>query len=62
MGFLAVLFVIKEGPVFDSREIDDDLRLEYDKTGEVAGVEIMHATRNIARILTQQIAREIGAP
>lgn len=54
--------IVKDGPVFDSREIDEDIRLEYDKSGEVAGVEIMNARRNIAQALAREISREISAP
>jgi uncharacterized protein YuzE len=54
--------VVKEGPIFDSKEIGEDIRLEYDKSGEVAGLEIMNARKNIARTLAQEIAREIKAP
>jgi uncharacterized protein YuzE len=53
--------VVREGRVFDSKEIDEDIRLEYDEKGEVAGIEIMNARRNIAKILAQEIAREIKA-
>lgn len=53
--------IVKEGPVFDSKEIDEDVRLEYNKSGEVAGIEIMNARRNLAKTLAQEIAREIKA-
>jgi uncharacterized protein YuzE len=53
--------VVKEGPVFNSKEIDEDIRLEYDESGEVARVEIMNARRNIAKTLAREIAREIKA-
>lgn len=52
--------VVKEGSIFDSREIDEDIRLEYDKKGDVAGLEIMNARKNIAKIFAREIAREIG--
>lgn len=45
--------VVREGQVFDSKEIDEDIRLEYDKDG-VAGIEIMNARRNLARTLAQK--------
>ena len=53
--------VVKEGPVFDRKEIDEDVRLEYDKDGEVAGIAIMNARRNRAKTLAQEIAKEIKA-
>lgn len=37
--------VVKEGSIFDSREIDEDIRLEYDQKGDVAGLEIMNARK-----------------
>jgi uncharacterized protein YuzE len=55
-------FMVKEGPIVDSKEIGEDIRLEYDKSGEVTGLEIMNARKNIARTLAQEIAREIKAP
>lgn len=51
--------IVKKGLVFDSKEIDDDVRLEYDRNGNVAGIEIMNARRNIAKIFAQEIAREM---
>lgn len=51
--------VVKEGQVFDSKEIDEDIRLEYDKNGEVAGIEIMNARKNLAKPLAQEIAKEM---
>ena len=51
----------KEGQVADSREVDEGIRLEYDGSGEVAGVAIMNARKNIARTLSQEISREIRA-
>lgn len=57
-----ILYImVKEGPVFDSKEVDEDIRLEYDESGEVAGVEIMNARRNIAKTLAREIARETKA-
>ena len=52
--------VVKEGSIFDSREIDEDIRLEYDRKGDVAGLEIMHARKNIAKTFAHEIAEEIG--
>jgi len=53
--------VVKEGPVSDSKEVDEDIRLEFDRNGEVAGIEIMNARRSIAKTLAQEIAKEIKA-
>jgi uncharacterized protein YuzE len=30
--------ILKEGPIFDSKELDDDVRIEYDKDGQIAGI------------------------
>ena len=53
--------VIRKGSVLDSKEIDEDVRLEYDRKGNVAGLEIMHARKNLARILAREIAKELHA-
>jgi uncharacterized protein YuzE len=34
---------VKEGPIFDSRELDDDVRVEYDKDGQIAGIEVLNS-------------------
>ena len=54
--------IVKEGSIFDSKEIDEDIRLEYDRKGEVAGLEIMNARKNIAKTFAREIAEEIGTP
>jgi uncharacterized protein YuzE len=51
----------KEDQVADSWEVDEGIRLEYDGSGEVAGVEIMNARKNMTRTLAQEISREIRA-
>jgi uncharacterized protein YuzE len=52
--------VIKKGSVLDSKEIDEDVRVEYDRKGNLAGLEIMNARRNLARTFAREIAKEIG--
>ena len=54
-------FLIKEGPVFDSKEIDDEIRLEYGKEDEVLGIEVMNARKNVVRVLAERIAQQIKA-
>lgn len=46
--------------VLGSKEIDEDIRLEYDNSGKVAGIEIMNARRNLAKTLAQ-VAKETKA-
>jgi len=56
-----ILYIlVKDGSIFDSKEIDEDIRLEYDRKGDVAGVEIMNARKNIAKTFAHEIAEEIG--
>ncbi len=58
-----ILYImVKESSIFDSKEIDEDIRLEYDRKGDVAGLEIMNARKNIAKTFAREIAEEIGAP
>jgi len=52
--------VIRKGSVVDSKEVDADIRLEYDRKGNIAGLEIMNARRNLARTFAHEIAKEIG--
>ena len=53
--------VIREGPIHDSRELDEDVRLEYDKKGEIVGIEVVNARRNVARVLAEGIVEQIKA-
>jgi len=50
-------FLIREGPTFDSKEIDDESRLEYGKENEVLGIEVMNARKNVVRVLAEGIAQ-----
>jgi len=47
--------IIKDGPIIDSRELNDDVRLEYGPNGEIVGVEITNA-KCIAKAMAQEIA------
>lgn len=53
--------VIREGPIYDSRELNEDVRLEYDKKGEIVGIEVVNARRNVARVLAEGIVEQIKA-
>ena len=57
-----ILYVIvRDGPTFDSEELDDDVRIEYDRKGKIIGVEILDASRNIGRVMAQEIAQRVKA-
>lgn len=51
--------IIREGPIADSKELDEDIRVEYNLQGEIAGIEIMNA-RNIAKAIAKEIAAIIN--
>lgn len=53
--------IVKEGQIFDSREVAEDVRLEFNKDGEVAGIEITNASRNVARAIAKEITKEVKA-
>lgn len=43
-----ILYIlIKEGEVSDSDEIDEDIWIEYDEKGEIAGIEIWNAGEKV---------------
>ena len=49
-----ILYIsLREGSAVDSEEIDENIRVEYGKQGEIVGVEIS----NISRYLAKYIAR-----
>jgi len=55
-----ILYIfLKEGEVYDSREENEDIRLEYDKKGQLIGIEIMNAKTNIITTIAKEISREI---
>lgn len=43
---LHILFA--EGEVSDSDEVDEDIWVEYDKEGKIAGIEIWSASRRVS--------------
>lgn len=47
--------IIRDGAIIDSRELNDDVRLEYGPNGEIVGVEIANA-KCIAKVMAQEIA------
>jgi uncharacterized protein YuzE len=51
--------IVKEGPIFDSRELDDDIRIEYDKEGQIAGIEVLNSRSNIFKVAASEIAQKL---
>lgn len=52
--------VVKKGSVVDSKELDEDIKLEFDQRGDIAGLEIAHARSNLAKAFAREIAKEMG--
>ncbi len=43
-----ILYILaKEGPIKDTIEIGDDLFVEVDESGEIAGIEVWQARSNV---------------
>lgn len=53
--------VLREGPVYDSEELDEDVRVEYDKDGRIVGIEIFDARRNLGKVMAEEIAQRVKA-
>ncbi len=51
--------VVRDGPAQDSEELDEDIRVEYDKKGQIVGIEILDARRNIGKAMAQEIAEHV---
>ncbi|NJE03831.1 DUF2283 domain-containing protein [Thermococcus sp. MV11] len=55
-----ILYIlIREGPVADTDEVDDDVWFEYDENGNVVGIEIWNAGENVIRKSLLEIERYI---
>lgn len=52
---------IRRGPINDSKELDEDVRLEFDKKGGIVGIEIANARRNLARPFLTTVAKRFKA-
>ncbi len=51
-----ILYVsFKEGTSIDSEEIEENLRVEYDKNGEVIGLEISNISEFLARSIAEKL-------
>ena len=53
-----ILYILlKEGPVSDTDEVDEDTWFEYDEQGNVIGIEIWNAGENVIRKSLLEIER-----
>ncbi|MDJ0270639.1 MAG: DUF2283 domain-containing protein [Aigarchaeota archaeon] len=55
-----IYVALRDGEVYDSREENEDIRLEYDKEGQLIGIEIMNARANLIAAIAKEISREIN--
>ena len=51
--------VVKEGPAEDTIEVDEDIFMELGENGEVMGIEIWRASKNILEPISKTIASKI---
>ena len=51
--------VVKEGPAEDTMEVDEDIFMELGENGEVMGIEIWRASKNILEPISKTIASKI---
>ena len=56
-----IYIVLRDGDVYDSKEENEDIRLEYGKKGELIGIEIMNARANLITSIAKEISREINS-
>ena len=52
---------LKEGISVDSEEVAEDVRVEYDKQGQIIGVEIHNITKMLAKPLARQLREAVKA-
>jgi len=55
-----IYLVLREGEVHDSKEANEDVRLEYDKEGQLIGIEIMNAKTNVIATIAKEISQKIN--
>jgi len=46
---------LKEGRAVDSEEIEENIRIEYDKKGEIVGLEISNISRYLAKSIAEKL-------
>jgi uncharacterized protein YuzE len=51
--------VVREGPVEDTLEVDEDIFIEVDEKGEIVGIEVWNASKNIIDKIAEAIASKI---
>jgi len=57
-----ILYVsLREGISVDSEEVAEDVRVEYDKQGQIIGVEIYNITKMLAKSLARQLRETVKA-
>lgn len=57
-----ILYVsLREGISVDSEEVAEDVRVEYDKQGQIIGVEIHNITKMLAKPLARQLRETVKA-
>ena len=52
---------LREGISVDSEEVAEDVRVEYDKQGQIIGVEIHNITKMLAKPLAKQLREAVKA-
>lgn len=51
-----ILYIsLKGGISIDSREVSEDIRVEYDEHGQIIGIEIYNITKMLAKDLAQKL-------
>ena len=56
-----ILYIsLKEGESVDSKEIEDNIRLEYNKDGEIIGIEISNISRYLAKHIAEKLKGIVG--
>jgi len=51
--------VLKEGPVEDTIEANEDVFIELGRNGEIIGIEIWRASKNIVEPISQVLASRV---
>ena len=55
-----ILYIsLREGEGIDSEEIKENLRVEYNKKGEVIGLEISNISKLLTKTLAEKLKQEI---
>jgi len=52
---------LREGISVDSEEVAEDVRVEYDKQGQIIGVEIHNITKMLAKPLARKLREAVKA-